>query len=199
MSALRIVRIGTWSLVLALTIATAVVLWRGETMPPATQDAVAIGGPFTLVDTDGHRVTEKALEGRPYAIFFGFTHCPDVCPTTLSEVSLLLDDLGPESQKLDVYFVTVDPERDDPETLKSYLSSFSGRIEGLTGTEAEIETIAAAYRIYRRKVPTEDGSDYSMDHSASVYLFGADGRFRGTISFGESREDALEKLRRLVG
>ena len=196
MSALRIVRLASWALVLALTVGTVVVLWRGEA-PGTAGDATAIGGPFTLVDTDGQPVTEKTLAGRPYAMFFGFTHCPDVCPTTLSEISVLLDDLGEESGKLDVYFVSVDPERDDPETLRSYLSSFSGRIEGLTGTDAEVGAMADAYRVYRRKVPTEDG-DYTMDHSAGVYLFGADGSFRGTISYGEGHDDALAKLKRLV-
>ncbi|HUG61059.1 MAG TPA: SCO family protein [Methylomirabilota bacterium] len=196
MSALRIVRLATWALVIALTFATAIVLWRGDAVPPSTED-VAIGGPFNLVDTDGQTVTEKSLEGRPHAIFFGFTHCPEVCPTTLSEISVLVDDLGPDGEKLDVYFVTVDPERDDPQTIKSYLSSFSGKIEGLTGTEDEIATIATAYKVYRRKVPT-DGGDYTMDHSASVYLFGADGRFRGTIAYGENHDDALAKLKRLV-
>ena len=197
MSALRIVRLATWALVIALTVATAVVLWRGDAVPPSTEEVAAIGGPFTLVDTDGQTVTEKSLAGRPHAIFFGFTHCPEVCPTTLSEISVLVDDLGPDGEKLDVYFVTVDPERDDPETIKSYLSSFSGKIEGLTGTEDEVATITTAYKVFRRKVPTDDG-DYTMDHSAGVYLFGADGRFRGTIAYGENHDDALAKLKRLV-
>jgi protein SCO1/2 len=196
MSALRIVRLATWALVIALTVATAVVLWRGDAVPPSTEE-VAIGGPFTLVDTDGQTFTEKSLAGRPHAIFFGFTHCPEVCPTTLSEISVLVDDLGPDGEKLDVYFVTVDPERDDPETIKSYLSSFSGKIEGLTGTEDEVATITTAYKVFRRKVPTDDG-DYTMDHTAGVYLFGADGRFRGTIAYGENHDDALAKLKRLV-
>jgi protein SCO1 len=193
---LRFFRIATWALVVALTVATGVVLWRGQSEPPTTGE-VALGGPFTLTDVEGNRVDQQILADRPHAIFFGFTHCPDVCPTTLAELSVLVDDLGPDADKVDVYFVSVDPERDDPETLKSYLSSFSGKIHGLTGSEEEIADFVTSYRVYARKVPT-DGGDYTMDHTASVFLFGADGRFRGTISYGESHDDALAKLRRLV-
>jgi protein SCO1 len=197
MSAMRIVRIATWALVIALTAATAVVLWRGDARPPGVEEA-AIGGPFTLVDADGRPVTEAALAGRAHALFFGFTHCPDVCPTTLADMSVLLAELGSAADRIDVYFVTVDPERDDAATLKSYLSSFDGRIRGLTGTEADVETMVSAYKVYRRKVETE-GGDYTMDHTAAVYLFDAGGQFKGTISYGESQEDALAKLKRLVG
>jgi protein SCO1/2 len=195
-SALRIVRLVTWTLVLALTLATGLVLWRGDGGPAATEE-VAIGGPFSLVDTEGQRVTEAALQGRAHALFFGFTHCPEVCPTTLAELSVMIDELGADGEKLDVYFVTVDPERDDRMTLKNYLSSFGQRIRGLTGSEDEVATIATAYRVYRRKVPTENG-DYTMDHTAAVFLFDPDGRFKGTIGYGEKHDDALAKLKRLV-
>jgi protein SCO1/2 len=198
MSALRIVRIATWALVIALTAATAVVLWRGDARLPGGGQEVAIGGPFSLIDADGKPVTEAALAGRAHALFFGFTHCPDVCPTTLADMTVLLGELGPAADRIDVYFVTVDPARDDAPTMKSYLSSFDGRIKGLTGTEAEVEKVAAAYKVYRRKVETE-GGDYTMDHTAGVYLFDAAGAFKGTISYGEAREDALAKLKRLVG
>ena len=200
MNGLRIVRIATWSLVAALTLATGFVLWQGRdpaTPTVTTTGEAAIGGPFTLVDTEGNRVDQSILAGRAHAIFFGFTHCPDVCPTTLSEMTVLLDELGPDAEKLDVYFVTVDPERDTAEHLANYLDSFSGRIRGLTGTEAEITDMVDKYRVYRRKVPTDDG-DYTMDHTAAVFLFGPDGRFRGTLSYGEAQEDALAKLKRLV-
>lgn len=199
MQALKIIRLATWALVAALVVATGVVIWRGQAAPEQAADAgqADIGGPFTLVGTDGKPVTESALAGRPHAIFFGFTHCPDVCPTTLSEMTLLLEQLGPDAEKLDVWFVTVDPERDTPEVMASYLSSFSGRIRGLTGSEAQVEDMVAKYRVYRRKVPNE-GGDYAMDHTAAVLLFGADGGFRGTLSSGEPETDRLAKVKRLV-
>lgn len=169
-----------------------------DTRPPPQPSGMAtFGGPFTLVGSDGQPFPSSRLNGKPYAVFFGFTHCPDVCPATLAELSVLVEDLGEDGENVDVYFVSVDPERDDPETLRTYLSSFSGRIHGLTGSVEEIEEFVASYRAYVRKVPTE-GGDYTVDHTASVYLFDADGRFRGTIGYGESHDDALAKLRRLL-
>lgn len=157
----------------------------------------AIGGAFSLVDTEGRRVSDADLKGKPAAMFFGFTHCPDVCPTTLVEASGWLKALGPDAEKLRVVFVSVDPERDTPELLKAYLSSFDARITGLTGTVAEVDAIKKAYRVFARKVP--QGATYTVDHSASVYLMDADGRFTGTIAWQEAPESALAKLRRLVG
>lgn len=157
----------------------------------------AIGGAFSLVDTEGRRVSDADLKGKPAAMFFGFTHCPDVCPTTLVEASAWLKALGPDAEKLRVVFVSVDPERDTPELLKAYLSSFDARITGLTGTVAEVDAIKKAYRVFARKVP--QGATYTVDHSASVYLMDADGRFTGTIAWQEAPESALAKLRRLVG
>jgi len=202
MNTVRVVRLATWLLIAVLAGATGYVIWQAETRPTTTStvtDAAAIGGPFTLTDTTGARVTEARFAGRPHAIFFGYTHCPDVCPTTLGEMSVMLADMGAEASKLDVYFVTVDPERDTAASMKDYLSAFSDRIVGLTGTEAEIADMVAAYRVYRRKVPAPDGgADYTMDHTAAVYLFDAAGSFKGTISYGEKQEDALAKLKRLA-
>ncbi|WP_181701297.1 SCO family protein [Chthonobacter albigriseus] len=200
MNALRVVRLLTWALVVVLAGVTGYIVWQGRQAGP--QDVVgsgeaAVGGPFTLVDTNGRTITEKDLAGKPYAIFFGFTHCPDVCPTTLAELSVLMGEMGADAEKLNVVFVTVDPERDTPESLKSYLSSFSDKVIGLSGTEDQVADVVAKYRVYRRKVPTE-GGDYTMDHTAAVFLMGADGRFRGTISYGEAQADALAKLQRLV-
>jgi protein SCO1 len=142
---------------------------------PAATGAAAIGGPFALVDQDGHPVTEAALQGEPTLVFFGYTHCPDVCPTTLNDLSAMLTALGPD-KKAQALFITVDPERDTPAVLKDYLSSFDPRIRALTGTPEAIASVEKSYRVYAKKVPT-GGGDYSMDHTAVVYLMNKDGRF----------------------
>ena len=160
----------------------------------ATSD---IGGPFNLVDMNGRAVTEKTFAGRPHVIFFGYTHCPDVCPTTLGEYAALKERLGPEAGKVDLLFVTVDPERDTPEVLKDYLSSFGDIVLGLSGNREQIDAAIKAFRIYARKVPGTDG-DYGMDHTASSFMFDADGRFRGTIAYMEDQEAALNKLKTLI-
>lgn len=195
---MKIVRLATWALILVLLAATGWVIWSGQRAGETLDSGVpAIGGPFTLVNTAGETVTEKIFEGAPHAIFFGFTHCPDVCPTTLGEMTLMMQELGPDADKLKVAFVSVDPERDTPAFLKDYLSAFDARFIGLTGTDEQVADAVAKYRIYRRKVPTE-GGDYTMDHTASVFLFDASGAFKGTISYGEPQADALAKLKRLV-
>ncbi|QPC44120.1 SCO family protein [Kaustia mangrovi] len=157
-----------------------------------------IGGPFTLTDKTGRTVTEADFKGKPSAIFFGFTFCPDVCPTTLYELSGAMEELGADADRMNVVFVSVDWERDGPEELERYVSAFDDRIRGLSGTKDEIERITRAYRVYYKRVPTEDGEDYTIDHSALVYLMDSDGRFFGTISYNESPEMMLGKLKRLI-
>ncbi|OWJ56737.1 SCO family protein [Inquilinus limosus] len=168
---------------------------------PATGRVVALGtepgGPFRLTDQTGATLTDAELKGRPFAVFFGFTHCPEICPTTLWEMSQALAALGPDGDRLRVLFVTVDPERDRPEMLQQYLQSFDPRITGLTGTPEEIAAVAKSYRVYWRKVPTTDG-DYTMDHSAMVYLMDAEGRFRDIIAYGTPEPERLAALRRLL-
>ncbi|WP_159592023.1 SCO family protein [Chelativorans xinjiangense] len=159
--------------------------------------AVAFGAPFELVDQNGEPITEAAFEGNPTAIFFGFTHCPDVCPTTLFEMDGWLEQLGEDGEELGAYFVTVDPERDTPEIMKNYLENFSSRITGITGEPGKVMEMVKSFRIYAKKVELEDG-DYTMDHTASVMLLGRDGDFFGTISYQENPETAIAKLRRLV-
>lgn len=172
-------------------------IWPGN--PHSSVGTVAaIGGPFELVTQDGKRFTHENLLGKPSAIFFGFTHCPDVCPTTLFEMTLAMQTLGADADRFNTVFVTVDPERDTSELLKTYLSSFDPRIIGLTGSAVAIETMIKAYRIYARKVPL-DGGGYNMDHTASVLLFDARGNFVGTLAYGENSEPRLAKLRRLAG
>lgn len=158
---------------------------------------VPIGGPFTLTTQTGAKLSDADLKGKPFAVFFGFTHCPEVCPTTLWETTEALKALGSDADKLKVLFISVDPTRDTPEFLARYLQSFDPRIVGLTGSEAEIAAVGKSYRAYWRKVPTDDG-DYTMDHTASIFLMDRDGQFAGTISYGESMEVRLQKLRRLT-
>jgi protein SCO1/2 len=165
--------------------------------PRPSQAPVAIGGPFRLTTHEGRTLTNEDLKGRPFAVFFGFTHCPEVCPTTLFDISELLKDLGPEADRLRVLFISVDPEQDTPELLATYLQSFDPRITGLTGSEAEIAAAAKAYRAFYRKVPTEGGS-YTMEHTATVYLMGSRGEFVSTLDYNEGRDAKLAKLRRLL-
>jgi len=156
-----------------------------------------IGGPFTLVDDKGAPVTEKTLTGKPYVIYFGYTYCPEVCPTTLFDLSRWIKALGPDANKLNYVFVTVDPERDTPKSMHAYLSSFDRRIRGYTGTPEQIAKIAQDYRVYYKKIPTSDGS-YVMDHSSIIYLMGSDGKLVSMIQYQEKDHTALAKLRNLM-
>jgi protein SCO1 len=157
----------------------------------------SIGGPFALIDQDGKALSNADLLGKPYAIFFGYTHCPDVCPTTLFEMSAALAKLGADADRLRMVFVTVDPARDTPELLKEYLGAFDAHIVGLTGTVETIDAAAKAFHTFYKKVPGKNG-DYSMDHSASVILMDAEGSFVGTISYRDDVDTRAEKLKRLV-
>ncbi|MFD2260386.1 SCO family protein [Chelativorans composti] len=158
---------------------------------------IAFGAPFELVDHDGNTITEQALRGHPSVLFFGFTHCPEVCPTTLYELAGWLDELGPDGDKLKAFFVSIDPERDTPEVMKAYLSNFTTRITGITGEPDKVMEMAKDFRIYAKKVELE-GGDYTMDHTASIMLLDSKGDFFGTIAYQENPDIALEKLRRLI-
>jgi protein SCO1/2 len=147
--------------------------------------ATGIGGPFALVDGDGKTVTQAAFAGEPTLVFFGYTHCPDVCPTTLDAISQTLKALGPD-RPVKALFITLDPERDTPAVMKDYLSSFDPRIVGLTGTQAAVDRVAHEYRVYAKKVPTGDGG-YSVDHTGVVYLM--DGRGDFVESFNPDLDD----------
>jgi protein SCO1/2 len=134
------------------------------------------------------------MKGKPYLVFFGFTHCPDICPTTLFDVSEMMRALGKDADRAGALFITVDPERDTPAALKDYLSSFDPRVRGLTGDAAAIEAAEKAYRVYAKKVPTQDG-DYTMDHTAIVYLMDKDGRFVRPFDLKRKPEEAAAELR----
>lgn len=157
----------------------------------------AIGGPFRLIDQDGKAVTEQDLKGKPSLIFFGFTHCPDICPTALFDMSQVYKALGRDGDRLAAFFVTVDPERDTPEVLKEYLSSFDPRLRGLTGDAPSVAAMEKAYRVYSKKVPLEAGG-YTMDHTALVYLMDKDGRFVAPFNMKRKPEEAATELRRYL-
>src|SRR5215207_858535 len=157
----------------------------------------AIGGPFQLTDQAGQSVTEQNLKGRPTLIFFGFTHCPDVCPTSLFEISEVLKAMGKDADRVNAWFVSVDPERDTAAAMKDYLSSFDPHLKGLTGNPEAVTKVLTAYRVFARKVPLKDG-DYTMDHTALVYLMDKDGRFVAPFNLKRKPEDAATDLKRYL-
>jgi protein SCO1 len=165
--------------------------------PQLAHGPSAIGGPFKLVDQDGRTVTDQDYKGRPYLVFFGFTHCPDICPTTLFEISEVLNKLGPDADRTAALFISVDPDRDTPAKLKDYLSSFDKHLVGLTGDKAEIAKVAKEYRVYFHKVPLKNG-DYTMDHSAVVYLMDKQGRFVTPFNLKRKPEVAAADLRKYL-
>ncbi len=149
---------------------------------------------FRLIDHDGQPVGPETLIGRTSLVFFGFTYCPDVCPTTLADISDWLEAMGEDAERLNVAFITVDPARDTVETMAKYVGFFHPAIRGWTGPENQVARAAEAFRITYKKVPVE-GSDYTMDHTASVFVFDAGGRFASTIDYHEPREIAVPKIR----
>jgi protein SCO1 len=182
------------SLVLVFGIVMLVV---GRDRGLVTTPTAAVGGPFRLTDQDGKPLTDQDLKGRPFLVFFGFTHCPDVCPTTLFEVSEVLRRLGPDADRVRALFITIDPERDTPDKLKDYLSSFDPHLIGLTGDPEAIAVTTKAYRVYTKKVPLEGGA-YTMDHTTIVYLMDKEGRFVAPFSLKRRPEDAAADLRRYL-
>lgn len=194
---MRVRRILVSALILAVLVAAGVGYMRYVQQLTLSSAEPAIGGPFRLTAHDGRILSSEDLAGSPFAVFFGFTHCPEVCPTTLSEISRVFDDLGDAAGGLTVFFITVDPERDTPEVLRDYISSFSGHIIGLTGTLDEIAQVAKEYKVYYEKVPTSDGG-YTMNHSAAIYLMGSDGNLRDAASYGADYAQILDKFRSLL-
>lgn len=200
MRLVRVMRYGAWAFAIVLTLVVAyltVNYYRRDTVLPGAT-VVAIGGPYRLQGTNGEIITEASFPGKAKALFFGFTHCPDVCPTTLFEAGNWLKALGPDAERMQMLYITVDPERDTVEQMTAYLTAFDPRIIGLSGTREEIDPVIREFRIYARKVPLEDG-DYTMDHSAAVLLFRPDGSFAGTVDYTDPPETAISKLKRLVG
>lgn len=181
--------------VLALCASVAIVLYIENVQMDVP--TIEIGGPFTMTDQDGRAITKQDLDQTAVALFAGFTHCPDICPTTLLRLSSLLEQLGDASEKIRVILVSVDPERDTPQVLKSYLAAFKGDFTGMTGTPEQLKGFAQAYRLFYEKSGT--GNDYTMNHSAGVYLFKKGGAFQGTLDQHEPDDVALRKLKLLTG
>jgi protein SCO1 len=180
----------------SLVVGLVVVLWllgglRGVTAPSA------IGGPFQLTDQAGQTVTEKNLQGKPTLIFFGFTHCPDVCPTSLFEISEVLRAMGKDADRVNAYFISVDPERDTASAMKDYLSSFDPHLKGLIGGSDAVAKVVSGFRVYAKKVPLKDG-DYTMDHTALIYLMDRDGKFVAPFNLKRTPEEAAKDLKRYL-
>jgi protein SCO1/2 len=180
----------------SLVVGLVLVLWLMGGLRHATAPA-AIGGPFQLTDQTGQTVTEKSMQGRPTLVFFGFTHCPDVCPTTLFEISEMLKAMGTDADRINAYFISVDPERDTTAAMKEYLSGFDPRLKGLSGTPEEIAKVLSEYRVYAKKVPLKDG-DYTMDHTALVYLMDRDGKFVSPFNMNRKPDEAASDLKRYL-
>jgi len=156
-----------------------------------------IGGKFSLVDQNGKPFTEADLKGKWQLVFFGYTHCPDICPTTLNDLSLALDQLGPKKNQVGIVFISVDPERDTPAALKSYVESFGGPIVALTGTPDQVQQAAQDYKVYYAKHPRPDGG-YDMDHSALIYLMDPAGRFTATFTPDENEQAIASRMAKLI-
>ena len=196
---LRTLRLFLWAAV-ALVAGMGLFALYGE-KPPAPEQVVdfadSVGGAFELTASDGSIVTEQSLKGTPYAIFFGFTRCPDVCPTTLARLAQLRERMGAEGDKFRIVFVSVDPGYDKPEDIGRYVELFGTPILGLTGSDAQIAQIVSAYHVFYEKVPVE-GGDYTIDHTASVFLMDRAGRLQSLIDHHEDADTSLAKLERLV-
>ena len=159
------------------------------------QGEALVGGPFTMTDHTGAKVTEKTFLGRYMLVFFGYTYCPDICPTELQVMMAALDSMGPQAEKIQPVFVSVDPERDTPEVLKSYVENFGPQLVGLTGTPDEVAGIAKAYRVYYAKSGDKESPDYLMDHSSIIYLMGPDGRFVKHMPYTTDAAKLAEELK----
>ncbi|MGC2198542.1 MAG: SCO family protein [Stellaceae bacterium] len=160
--------------------------------------AGAIGGPFQLTDQNGKTVTDADLKGKWSLVYFGYTHCPDACPTALNDIAVALSELGPKSDAVRPVFITVDPERDTPQSLKEYVTAFDAPILALTGTAEQVAKAAKEYRVYYAKHP-EPGGDYSMDHSSVIYVMDPEGRFTASFTHESAPEQIAERLKKLIG
>lgn len=188
------IRLVIWALVFV----TAILATIAFIMRPAERPLGVFGGDFQLQSTAGGDFGQADLVGTPSLLFFGFTYCPDVCPTTLVETVNWRQQLELSPEDLRLIFATVDPERDTLETLEQYLSAFDPSIIGLTGSLENVANAKKAFGVYSAKVDDADSSDYLIDHTASVFLIGADGNFKDTISYGEASDIALSKIRKLI-
>jgi len=178
-----------------LAVILAAIFVVGGLSPTPGRGTVAVGGPFHLVDQNGKPFSDQDMKGKPYLVFFGYTHCPDICPTTLFDMSQLMRKLGPDADRIGALFITVDPERDTAAVLKDYMASFDPHVRGLTGAPAAIEQAIKDYRVYAKKVPLQ-GGDYTMDHTALVYLMNKDGRFVAPFDMQRTADVEAAEMRR---
>jgi protein SCO1/2 len=175
----------------------AILFVTGHVPSPIGQAIASVGGPFHLEDQNGKPVSDADMKGKPFLVFFGFTHCPDICPTTLFDISQVMKALGPDADRTGALFITVDPERDTPAVLKDYLSNFDPHLRGLTGDRAALNTAIKEYRVYAKKVPLDNG-DYTMDHTAMVYLMDKEGHFVAPFNTQRTPEAEAAELRRYL-
>lgn len=180
-----------------LALVLAAILMASGLAPTPGRGTVAIGGPFHLVDQNGKPFSDQNMRGKPYLVFFGYTHCPDICPTTLFEMSQLMRKLGPDAQRVGALFITVDPERDTTAVLKDYLASFDPHLRGLTGPPDAVAQAIKDYRVYAKKVPLQ-GGDYTMDHTALVYLMDKDGHFVAPFNMQRTADAEAVELRKYL-
>jgi protein SCO1/2 len=178
-----------------LVLCFAVIVLVSGRAPQTIIQRADVGGPFTLVNEDGKTITEKDFLGRPFLVFFGFTHCPEICPTALFEISQVLKALGKDADRVGALFITVDPERDTAQVLKDYLSNFDPHLHAATGDEQVIAQVAKRYRAYYKKVPLKDGG-YTMDHIAIVYLMDKQGNNVAPFSLKRTPQASADELRK---
>ena len=192
-------RLALWVIVGVVALGVVILIWRQSESQQQVESSpmAAIGGPFTLTGVDGQPFPSTRLNGKPAAVFFGFTHCPDVCPTTIARMAKLRKDLGKGDEAFAIVFVSVDPERDTPAELKNYLGLFETPVIGLTGSSAQIEQVKKQFGIFSRKVE-QPGGGYSVDHTASVILLDRDGQFVATLAPEEGNQVAIDKLKRIT-
>ena len=205
---LRRIRLGIWLLAALAALGLGFLLLRPATPETSRTEfkpaepglpGFTLGAPFTLVGSDGKPFSSASLAGKPYAMFFGFTHCPDVCPTTLARLARLRTNLGKGDKGFEILFVSVDPERDTPKVVGDYARLFNTPVIGLTGTREQVDAVAKSHAIYQARVPDKGAPDgYTVDHGAAVLLFGRDGKFVSTIAIEEGDGPALDKLRRIA-
>jgi protein SCO1 len=184
--------LATMGAVVVLALIAAWIAWA----PPQASNESLVGGPFALQDGDGRTITDETLRGRPFLVYFGYTHCPDVCPTELARVADVLAKMGDKA--IPALFVTVDPERDTPKVMQDYASSFGPSITGLSGSPQTIGAMEKAYRVFARKGKVESDGSYSMDHSSVVYLMGKSGGFIKSLDLDLPPEEAAKELERYL-
>ena len=179
---------------LVIGVIAAYAMW-GLTAPQPQQEEVTIGGHFLLLNQEDKTVSDADYKGRLMLVYFGFTYCPDICPMDISVMSKVMAQLGPDAAKVAPIFITVDPERDTPKQLKDYLANFKPPVEGLTGDRKAIDAVIKAYKVYAQKVPRKDVNDYTMDHSAFMYLMGKDGKYLTHFAHGTSPAEIATEVR----